>query len=357
MRMTDRDLADVTGAAYTYLMNGQTPERNWSALFSNGERVRLRFINGSAMTIFDVRIPGLAMTVVAADGQNVEPVTVDEFRIGVAETYDVIVTPESDTPYTLFAQSIDRLGFARGTLTPAPGLTPAVPPVDPPTPLTMTDMGMGTGMGMGMGAGTDTATGMAAGSTNMTTMNRAGSTTPQAQDHSVSGTAPRAAIDMRASNPLPRYDDPGVGLRNRPWRVLRYGDLQRLDPPREVRDPEREIELHLTGNMMRYMWSIDGVKFSDADPIELRLGERVRFVLINDTMMNHPIHLHGLWSDVLTSPGGQSARMHTVLVQPGQKVTYDVTADALGPWAYHCHLLYHMDAGMFRVVNVKPEAA
>lgn len=338
MRMTDTDIADVTGATYTFLMNGQTPAANWTAIFDQGESVRLRFINGSAMTIFDVRIPGLEMTVVAADGQNVEPVTVDEFRIGAAETYDVIVRPSSCSVYTLFAQSIDRSGFARGTLAPAVGLEAPVPELDEPPILTMADMGMAMNVAMTMDSGHDHA----------------------AMGHSADSVAPesgatgssRAAIDMRAHSPQARFDDPGVGLRDRSWRVLKLGMLQRLEPFEPTPDPTREIEMHLTGNMMRYMWSMDGIRFADADPIQLRYGETVRFSLINDTMMNHPIHLHGLWSDLQTSESGQLVRKHTVIVQPGQVISYDVTADAIGPWAYHCHLLYHMDAGMFRVVNV-----
>lgn len=332
MRMSDRDISDVTGATYTYLMNGQTPAANWLGLFDRGDRVRLRIINGSAMTIFDVRIPGLELTVVATDGQNIEPVTVDEFRIGVAETYDVIVQPSADAAYTLFAQAIDRSGYARGTLAPAPGIEAAVPELDDPPVLTMADMGMAIGEEHDHSA-------MNSGNASMTAMagHRNG---------------PRAAIDMRAENPQPRYADPGVGLRDRNWRVLNYGMLKRLEPYEMPREPAREIELHLTGNMMRYMWSMDGVRFSDADPIQLQRGETVRFAVINDTMMNHPMHLHGLWSDLQTSDNGQVVRKHTVIVQPGQIVRYDVEANAIGPWAYHCHLLYHMDAGMFRVVNV-----
>lgn len=348
MRMTDRDISDVTGATYTYLMNGQTPASNWTALFARGERVRLRIINGSAMTIFDVRIPGLEMTVVAADGQNVEPVTVDEFRIGVAETFDVVVRPSGDSAYAIFAQAIDRSGFALGSLTPNENVVADVPALDPRPVLSMIDMGMT----MSMDAPTMNGPASAMSDDMHSSMSHSDPmpmTSPQLSRY------PRAAVDMRAESPQPRYDDPGVGLRERSWRVLSYGALQRLDMPLHMPEPAREIRLHLTGNMMRYMWSMNGVKFSDADPIELRLGETVRFVLVNDTMMNHPIHLHGLWSDLLTSSTGQRARMHTVLVQPGQQVEYDVTANAPGPWAYHCHLLYHMDAGMFRVVNVSGE--
>jgi CopA family copper-resistance protein len=375
MRMTDRDISDVTGATYTYLMNGQPPAANWSGLFSRGERVRLRVINGSAMTIFDLRIPGLEMTVVAADGQNVEPVTVDELRIGVAETYDVIVRPSADTAYTVFAQAIDRSGFARGTLAPALGLSAPVPELDARPVLTMTDMGMAMsiGQGMNMAMGADHAAmghDQAATAADHAAMGHDQAATAadhaaMGHDHAamgpgdgaMSGTSaefpgPRAAVDMRAESPQPRYDDPGVGLRQRSWRVLTYGMLQRLRPSTALPAPGREIELHLTGNMMRYMWSMDGVRFADADPIGLRRGETVTFALINDTMMNHPIHLHGMWSDVQTSDAGQVVRKHTVIVQPGQVVRYNVTADAPGPWAFHCHLLYHMDAGMFRVVDV-----
>lgn len=342
MRMTDRDIADVTGATYTYLINGQTPAANWLGLFDRGQRVRLRIINGSAMTFFDVRIPGLEMTVVAVDGQNVEPVTVDEFRIGVAETCDVIVKPANDSAYTVFAQSIDRSGYARGTLAPVAGLEATVPDIDPPPVLTMTDMGMATSADMTgvmpLHEGHDHAA-----------MN--GNAGPVSVPGG-SGSGPRAAVDMRAVDAQPRYNDPGVGLRERSWRVLTNAMLKRLEPFEATQEPAREIELHLTGNMMRYMWSMDGIRSSDADPIQLRHGETVRFSLINDTMMNHPIHLHGLWSDLRTSDSGQVVRKHTISVQPGQVVQYDVTADAVGSWAYHCHLLYHMDAGMFRVVSV-----
>lgn len=383
MRMSDRDLADVTGATYTYLVNGRTPAGNWTGLFERGERVRLRFINGSAMTIFDVRIPGLEMTVVAADGQNVEPVTIDEFRIGVAETYDVVVRPRDDTAYTIFAQSIDRSGYARGTLAPAVGLVADVPALDLPPVLTLADMGMG---GMSA-ASTESAAAddgavdhdapahgapdHAAADPSAVEQAAAGhgaadhiASGEVATDHSAMGHAAaapvvaepdgaaRVGVDMRAVDPQPRLDDPGVGLRSRDWRVLTYGALRRLRPVREVRDPSRGLELRLTGNMARYMWSFDGIRFADAEPIALTLGERVRITLINDTMMNHPIHLHGLWSDLETGGGDQYVRKHTVLVQPGQRVSYDVDADAPGPWAYHCHLLYHMEAGMFRVVSV-----
>lgn len=343
MRMSDRDISDVTGHTYTYLMNGCNPATNWTALFRPGEKVRLRFINGSAMTFFDVRIPGLKMTVVAADGMDVEPVTVEEFRIGVAETYDVVVQPESDVAYTLFAAAIDRSGYARGTLTPDTSLTAPVPELEAIPELTMMDMGMAH---EGMDHGTDH--GMDHGS-----MNHGNMDTAAATDITHDRTEFGPGVDARASAPLPRLDDPGVGLRDRPWKVLTYADLRHPGPaPDHEREPDREIELHLTGNMHRYMWSFDGVKYAHAGTLDFKLGERLRIKLVNDTMMNHPIHLHGMWSDVETGDVTYAPRKHTLVVQPGQQIAYRVTVDAPGGWAYHCHLLYHMEAGMFRVVRV-----
>ncbi len=356
MRMSDRDISDITGYTYTFLMNGIPPRDGWMGLFRKGEKVRLRVINGAAMTFFDVRIPGLKMTVVAADGQNIEPVTVDEFRIGVAETYDVIVEPKDDRAYTIFAQAIDRSGYARGTLTPDPALKGEVPPLDPKPVLTMTDMGMDMG-GMKMH-------GMKHGGQAMSGMPHKGrahgrhAPAPAGQGsqapirHVKSEFGPQ--VDMRAMNPKFRLDDPGVGLRNNGRRVLTYADLRNLYKTPDPRDPSRELQLHLTGNMNRYMWSINGVKYADAEPIRLRYGERVRITFVNDTMMNHPMHLHGMWSDLETGDGKHIPRKHTVIVQPGAKISYLVTADALGSWAYHCHLLYHM-LGMFRKVVVSKE--
>lgn len=337
MRMSQSDLSDVTGATYTFLMNGNAPAGNWTALFNKGERVRLRFINASAMTFFDVRIPGLKMTVVAADGQNVEPVTVEEFRFGVAETVDVVVEPQADIAYTVFAQAIDRSGYARGTLTPDPSLTAAVPALDPVPILGHREMGMG-GMNHGAMSGMDHS-GM-----DHASMNH------DMPDHPDSEFNP--GVNMHAPNPQAMLDDPGIGLRNNGRRVLTYADLHHLGGAPDSLDADREIRLHLTGNMERYMWSFDGIKFADAEPLVLHYGERVRITLVNDTMMHHPIHLHGMWSD-LEVGGGSLARKHTVTVKPGEELSYLVRADALGGWAYHCHLLYHMDAGMFRKVVVK----
>jgi CopA family copper-resistance protein len=332
MRMNPRDLIDVTGFTYTYLMNGAPPAGNWTGLFKPGERVRLRFINGAANSYFDVRIPGLRMSVISADGQDVHPVEVDEFRIGVAETYDVIVQPKEDRAYTIFAQSMDRSGYARGTLAPRPGMQAAVPALDPVPILTMTDM-------MGAKADHDMP---------MSDVDMGG----MVEVHHARTEYHNPGVDMRVDMPRTSLDDPGPGLRDNDRRVLTYADLRMRDAPADTRDPGREIELHLTGNMERFAWSFDGVKFSDARPVHFKYGERLRIVLVNDTMMNHPIHLHGTFSDLENEDGEVIARKHTINVQPAQRISYRVTADNAGRWAYHCHLLYHMEAGMFREVVV-----
>jgi len=368
MRMDPTDLADVSGYAYTYLMNGSTPTGNWTGLFRRGERVRLRIINGSSMTFFDIRIPGLKLTVVAADGQDVEPVTVDELRIGLAEVYDVIVEPKDDRAYMIFAQSLDRSGYARGTLAPQLGMQAEVPPLDPRPLVTMTDMGMGHDMagmdmsGMDMsGMDMSSAKGMDHGVSSMPGTNHG------AMDHgamatgdSMSAGGPHHApaefgpnVDSVAEQPQSRLDDPGVGLRNNGRRVLTYADLHTLGGPIDHRQPGRDIELHLTGHMERFVWSFNGQKFSESEPLRFNYGERLRLVLVNDSMMNHPIHLHGMWGEVESEKGEFLVRKHTIIVQPGQRLAYGVTADALGRWAYHCHLLYHMEAGMFREVHVE----
>jgi CopA family copper-resistance protein len=402
MRMSDRDISDVTGYTYTFLMNGVTPADGWLGLFKRGERVKLRFINAAAMTFFDVRIPDLKMTVVAADGQYIEPVSVDEFRIGVAETYDVLVEPHDDRAYSVFAQAIDRSGYARGTLAPDPSLLAEIPEMDPAPILTHGDMGMAMDHSMhdmgGMDRSQHDMSGQGSSESNMAGMDHSQHNMPakderkpstgamkcgagmMEMDHSqhdmgtmgqarklVMGAGPAGygsaqtvsyddvrmgpQVDMLADAAKYRLDDPGVGLRNNGRRVLTYADLFRLGPTDDPREPEREINLHLTGNMSRYMWSMNGIKFADADPLQLKFGERVRINLINDTMMNHPIHLHGMWSDLETGEGKKIPRKHTVIVQPGAMISYLVTADAMGGWAYHCHLLYHMP-GMFRKVVV-----
>ena len=336
MRMNMTDLSDISAYTYTYLMNGTTPGGNWTGLFRPGEKVRLRFINAASQTFFDIRIPGLKMRVVQADGQNVEPIEVDEFRLGLAETYDVIVTPEEGA-YTIFAQTMDRTGYARGTLATHAGMTAAIPALDKPVPLTMMDM-MGD-MGGGSGAMDHSAhSGMSMGNMNVRVR------------HASSEYGP--SVDMRVDTPRTNLDDPGIGLRNNGRRVLTYSDLHSIGGSRDPRKPDREIELHLTGNMERYSWSIDGLEFGKSTPVHFRYGERLRVIFVNDTMMSHPMHLHGMWLDLESPDGGFQVRKHTIIVQPAQRVTFRVTADALGRWAMHCHLFYHMHAGMMREVVV-----
>jgi len=337
MKMNPTDIADVSGATYTFLINGHTPDSNWTGLFRPGEKLRLRLINGSAMTYFDVRIPGLKMTVVAADGLHVKPVSVDELRIAVAETYDVIVEPDSEA-CTLFAQAMDRSGYARATLATRAGLAAPVPALDPRPLVTMDDMGMA---------------GMDHGSMDMSAM--------AGMDHSAMGPMQshpaseqdNPLVDMQAMRTAPKLDDPGLGLRNNGRRVLTYADLRSTFEDPDGRDPGRTIELHLTGHMEKFAWSFNGIKFSDAEPLRLKYGERIRLVLVNDTMMTHPIHQHGMWSDLEDENGNFQVRKHTIDMPPGTRRSYRVTADALGRWAYHCHLLYHMETGMFREVRVE----
>lgn len=338
MRMDPTDISDVTGSTYTFLMNGHGPKDNWTGLFKPGERVRLRFINAASMTIFNVRIPGLKLTVVQADGQDVRPVEVDEFQIANAETYDVIVQPTDDRAFTLVAEAIDRSGMARGTLAPRPGMTAEVPPLRERPLLTMKDMGMdmsGHGAhGGGHGSG-----------------------------HSMSMLDPKNApqvkmgpgVQMISPMPMDRTAERGTGLEGVPGKVLTYADLIALAPNPDTRPPSRTMEIHLTGNMERFMWAFDGEKFSEiTKPIPFRRNERVRVTLVNDSMMNHPIHLHGHFMDLVNGHHGHHPRKHTINVQPGGKATFDLTADAPGDWAFHCHMLLHMHAGMFKVVTVRP---
>jgi CopA family copper-resistance protein len=346
MRMDPTDVSDVTGSTYSYLVNGHGPEDNWTALFQPGERVRLRIINASAMTIFNVRIPGLALSVVQADGQNITPVEVDELQISVAETYDVVVQPTADQAFTFVAEAVDRSGMGRATLSPRPGMSAPVPALRSRPVANMKDMGMGdmdhsamdhSGMDMG---------GMSMEGMSMSMRDPAN--------------APQVAMGpgVQTISPMPvdRTGEPGQGLEDVKHRVLVYRDLEALDPNPDSRTPTRSLELHLTGNMERFMWSFDGETFSEVTkPIPFRLGERVRVTLVNDSMMAHPIHIHGHFFELLTGSPGRRPRKHTVNVAPGGKVTFDMTADAYGDWAFHCHMLYHMHAGMFRVVTVRPE--
>jgi len=406
MSMTDRDLSDVAGSTYTYLMNGHNPASNFTALFKKGQKIRLRFANTSAMTFFDVRIPGLKMTVVAADGNNIEPVVVDEFRIGVAEAYDVIVEPLEEKAYAIFAQSIERSGYAIGHLTNSIRNLAKVPPMDPLPILNMTDMGMAMG-GMDMSSSDDNmnmpkksmskkssmscGSGMAmpqksmskksamscggnmdmpkksmtkkasmsCGGMKMGGMDMSSSMNKKPYSGKLKRKIPITPLEtkwgvattMRAQGAQYRMEDPGVGLRDNGRKVLTYADLKSPNGKANQDEyPDREIILHLTGNMERYMWSINGIKYSDAKPLEFKYGERLRITYINDTMMNHPMHLHGLWSDLETGDN-QLVRKHTIVVQPGAKASIRVTVDARGNWAFHCHMLYHM-LGMFRKVVV-----
>ena len=414
MRMDPADIADVTGSTYNFTVNGHGPFDNWTGLFRPGERVRLRIINAAAQTSFNIRIPDLPMTVAQADGQNVRPVTVDEFQIGVAETFDVIVTP-GDRAYSFVSESIDRSGLGRATLAPREGMSAPVPPLRPRPILTMKDMGMDMGSmdGGGMAGmempnppnpaavrGVDPsaeqnasgmlwkltgwkeptdhgtvaavaamampsgASGSMAGIEHGATSGASGA--PQATDHGAMSmrdfkNAPqvRKGPGVQTISPMPadRTGEPPIGLEGLDHRVLVYRDLVALDRNPDMRAPSRAMDIHLTGNMERYMWSFDGVKLSDpADPIPFRLGERVRVTLINDTMMPHPIHLHGHFFELVTGHGAFGPRKHTVNVPPGGKVSFDVTADAAGDWAFHCHNLYHMAAGMMRVVTIRPSA-
>ena len=343
MRMDPADVSDATGAAYAYLVNGHGPIDNWTGLFVPGERVRLRIINASSMTTFNVRIPGLPLTIVQADGQNVRPVEVDEFQIGVAETYDAIVMPTENRAYTLVGEAVDRSGMARATLAPRAGMSAAVPALRPRPLATMKDMGMG--MAGGAMAGMDH------GGPPMSEM----AMTMRDFAHAPEVTK-GPGVQTIAPMPMDRTGEPGQGLDATGHRVLVYQDLIALDRNPDVRAPSRSLAIHLTGNMERFMWSFDGVKMSDTmEPFAFVEGERVRVTLVNDTMMAHPIHLHGHFFELVTGHGDHAPRKHTVIVQPGGTVTWDFTADAIGDWAFHCHLLYHMMAGMMRTVSVRPQ--
>ncbi|HAV4219961.1 copper resistance system multicopper oxidase [Acinetobacter baumannii] len=398
MRMLKTDMSDVTG--YTFLVNGKTPQQNWTGNFKAGDKVRLRFINASAMSFFDVRIPNLKMTVVGADGQPVKPVAIDEFRIGTAETYDVIVEPKQPN-YQIEAESIDRSGFAIGTL--HNENTQAVGPVQMPTPrpralLTMDDMGMSHGGGSNEHAGHQMNM-----QHDMSAMPEMKKETTQANhdhtmmkmdhdmknmssdghDHSMmhmkhdmsamsemnhdmqamsSSEHDHAMMNMNHEMPAqsenkPKKDEPVYGWANAStpagMKALQYSDLQSLTPQPDTRVPERELVIRLGGNMERYIWTINGKKFSDTTPLQVKYGERIRLKFVNDSMMAHPMHLHGMFMQL---ENGQQAEnlpnKHTIIVPPGKTVTALLTADALGEWAIHCHLLYHMSAGMMNKLIV-----
>jgi CopA family copper-resistance protein len=358
MRMMPTDIADVSGSTYTYLMNGLHPLGNWTGLFTPGERIRLRFINGSAMSYFNVRIPGLPMTVIAADGQDIQAVETDEFQIGTAETYDVIVEPLDDKAYTVMAESMDRSGYAAGTLATRVGDKAPLPELRKPPILTMVDMGMDMGSSDEMPM--SKADGHAGHNMSKPAPSEAHQGHYMGNVSQVGPVVARHGPDSHgignvsvASVQRDRLGEPGTGLDDLPHRVLVYSDLKRLADDFDTRAPTRELELHLTGHMERYMWSFDGEQFHEVDgPIEFEYGERLRLTLVNDTMMNHPIHLHGMWMELENGHGSRIPRKHTINIKPAARVSALVNADAPGRWAFHCHLLYHMHMGMFRVVRV-----
>ncbi len=350
MRMSQTDISDVTGATYTYLINGRGTDDNWNGVFTPGERVRLRIINAASMSMFNIRIPGLPMTIVQADGLNVRPLEVDEFQMSVAETYDVIIEPKEAKAFAFVAESIDRSGQVVATFGPRPGMRASAPTLRAKPLLTMKDMGMGDmdHGSMDMGGG------------DMSGMDHS------KMDHSQMDIGPREVLEKKikrgpgvanvAVNPVSRLHEAGIGLENVPHRTLKYSDLRSLDPNPDTREPEREIILHLTSNMERYMWSFDGEKFIyNNDPIKFYEGERVRLTLINNTMMPHPIHLHGMFFDVVNGSKNHKPRKHTMIVKPGEKQSWDISAEHVGDWAFHCHLFFHMLAGMFQVVSLLPQ--
>ncbi len=371
MRMNATDIADVTGAEYTFLINGHAPADNWTALYRPGERVRLRFINAAAMTFFNVRVPGLPMTVVQADGLNVMPVETDEFQIAPAETYDVVIEPRDAGPHALVAEASDRSGMGVATLATRAGVRAAPPPLRKRPTLTMKDMAMDHGS---MGHGQMDSDAMKHGDMDHAAMNHGQAKSPHdahvTMDHgdAMPAASQPAGVQRHehakgpgvvglAMSPSNRLNEPGAGLENVGHRALTYQQLRAREHAPDLRAPERELELHLTSNMERYMWSFDGVKFSDVeDPIVFHEGERLRLTMVNDTMMPHPIHLHGMFFELVTGQGLHNPRKHTVIVKPGEILSIDITADAPGDWAFHCHLLYHMHAGMMQVVSVQPRA-
>jgi CopA family copper-resistance protein len=378
MRMNPTDISDITGATYTYLVNGVAPA-GWTAIFRPGERVLLRFINAAANTFFDVRIPGLSMKVVEVSGQWIEPVETEEFRIAIAETYAVLVQPRDDRAHAIFAEAIDRSGFALATLAPREGMRAPTPERRKRALLTMVDMGMAHGAMGGMdgaqegahgnggapaGGGEHAGHGAPAASPGgehaghaaaVSAGSRPPGAVPEPRPHGPHTHGPgNAMVPMMTRS---RLDEPGIGLGDDGRPVLTYAMIRARELRADFRAPDREIELHLTGNMERFTWSIDGVKFSDAKPIQVRHGERIRLTLVNDTMMNHPMHLHGMWMELENGHGERIPRVHTVNVKPAERMSLLFTADAPGPWAFHCHILYHMEAGMFRVVQVSEPGA
>ena len=366
MRMMPTDIMDISAPTYTFLANGRGPKEGMEYLFKAGERVRLRIINGSAQSFFNIRIPGLPMTVIAADGQNVRPVEVDEFQIGTAETYDVIVEPGAVEAYAIVAEALDRSGMALAMLASRPGARAAVPALRDPPLLTMADMGMNHGdSGMAHGGMDHSAVGhdgMDHGA-----MGHDKPAASPSRSHSMDGMNMRdpallppdvkfgPGVDMVSMAPVDKMDDPGLGLRDVNHRTLNYRMLKALEPNTDTREPSRLLELHLTGNMERYMWSFDGRMFSAVSDVPIRFAwnERVRVKLINNTMMAHPIHLHGMFFELVNGADpAHQPRKNVVIVQPGASAQFDLTANEPGDWAFHCHLLYHMHGGMMQTVTV-----
>ena len=366
MRMMPIDLADVTASTYTYLVNGNSPDMNWTGIFNPGETIRLRFINAAAMSIFDVRIPGLDMQVVMVDGKKVKPVDIHEFRIGVAETYDVLVRPRQDKPFTIMAESLDRSGYARGTLSPEPGLSAPVPPLRPRPVRKMSDMGMMAGMDMSSGEMTDMKDMKDEDVAKMMSHDMSGmdhSKMNMKQDPNIPGpNGPKpfqedksnTNVVMVVTEPKDRLSDPGIGLGKDGWKVLTYKDLVSNEPQPYKPDVDREMTINLTANMERYMFSFDGKKFTEQDgPYLFRHNERLRLYLVNHTMMEHPIHLHGMWMQIENGNSHDKIPYkHTILMKPGEKLSALITPIEKGDWAFHCHLLYHMEAGMMQAVRV-----
>ena len=395
MRMPATDIADIGAPTYTFLANGRGPKEGLEYLFRAGERIRLRVINGSAQSFFNVRIPGLPMTIIGADGQNVRPVEVDEFQIGTAEIYDVIVQPGSADAYAIVGESMDRSGMALAMLASRPGARATVPALRGKPLLTMGDMGMDHGSGGMDHSGMDhgamksadpaaadgVAEAGAAGTGAVAIDHAAGHATPAAPVETGDATVAGAAvggigmdgmnmrdtsllppdvkvgpgIDMVSMLPVDKMGDPGLGLRDVKHRVLTYRMLAALEPNKDTREPSRLLELHLTGNMERYMWSFDGRMYSAVSDVPIRFAwnERVRVKLVNNTMMAHPIHLHGMFFELVNgqSPATQP-RKNVVIVQPGASATFDLTANEPGDWAFHCHLMYHMHGGMMQTVTI-----
>ncbi len=353
MRMDPTDLADVTG--YQFLVNGRGPADNHTLIFSPGERVRLRIINGSAMSMYDVAIPDLRMTVVAADGMPVMPAPVDEFRIGIGETYDVLVNPTTSRAFTIMAEPLDRSGYARATLAPRQGMEAPIPPRRPRTVLTMADMGMAHGSMAGMDhsqmpMGGASAGGAMAGMDHSRMPMGGPAAGAAAADPHAGHAMPSATAMADPNNPM-GWEQAGTPPGKR---ALRYADLRSLRARPNAPPPSTEIVIRLTGQMGRYSWSLNDRRFGAEQAIRVREGERVRIRFMNETMMAHPMHLHGMFMELENGAGDRLPYKHVVLVRPGAEASVLLTADEVGDWPLHCHLLYHMESGMMTRFIVEP---